>query len=115
MAKMLGYCGLTCSSCEAFKATQQNDDALRQKVADKWTKDYNHPFKAADINCTGCASTGVRVGYTSACPIRKCAAEKEVKNCGWCDDYPCSGLDELFKARPDARKNLDAVKQRSKF
>jgi|WetSurMetagenome_2_1015567.scaffolds.fasta_scaffold19874_5 hypothetical protein len=115
MAKMIAYCGLTCTDCDAYKATKKDDNGLRAEVAAKWTKEYSHPFKAEDINCTGCTSTGIRVGYTAACPIRKCAVEKDVMNCGWCTDYPCSGLNELFQARPDAKKNLDAVKQKSKF
>jgi len=115
MAKIIGYCGLTCTACDAYKATQNNDDKLRQSVAEKWTKEYNHPFKADQINCDGCTGSGKLVGYCSVCPIRKCGVEKDVKNCGWCNDYPCSGLDELFKARPDAKKTLDAIKQKSKF
>ncbi len=115
MVKILAYCGLVCTDCDAYKATQNNDDALRQKVAEKWSKEYNHPFKTADINCDGCTSAGKIVGYCQVCPIRKCAREKEVKNCGWCDDYPCSGLEEMHKAVPAAKKNLDAVKQRSKM
>ena len=115
MVKMVAYCGLTCTNCDAYKATQNNDDKLRQTVAEKWTKEYSHEFKAADINCEGCTGAGKHVGYCTICPIRNCAQEKEVKNCGWCDDYPCGGLDTLFKTRPDAKKTLDAVKQRSKF
>ena len=33
---MIGYCGLDCAQCEAFIATQNNDDALRAKVAAEW-------------------------------------------------------------------------------
>ena len=115
MAKMIAYCGLVCTDCDAYKATQKDDDKLRTAVAEKWTKEYSHPFKAEDINCDGCTGTGQHVGYCSVCPTRKCASDKGVKNCGWCDDYPCSGLEEMFKVRPDAKKTLDAVKQRSKF
>ncbi|MBN2243467.1 MAG: DUF3795 domain-containing protein, partial [Acidobacteria bacterium] len=32
MEKMIAYCGLTCTDCDAFKATQNNDDKLRQEV-----------------------------------------------------------------------------------
>ncbi len=115
MVKMIACCGLVCTDCDAYKATQKDDNALRKTVADKWTKEYSHEFKVEDINCDGCTGTGKLVGYCTICPIRKCAGEKEVKNCAWCDEYPCSGLDTLFKARPDAKKTLDAVKQKSKF
>jgi hypothetical protein len=110
--KLIAVCGLTCTDCDAYKATQKNDDNKRQEVAKKWTSAYNHEFKAADINCDGCLAGGRIVGYCQVCPIRKCGQEKEVKNCGYCDDYPCSGLDELFKARPDAKVTLDKVQQK---
>jgi hypothetical protein len=112
MGKMIAYCGLVCTNCDAFRATQQNDDNLRQQVAEKWTKEYNHPFKAADINCVGCiAAAGPHVGYCGMCEIRKCGQEKGVLNCGLCPDYSCTKTDAFFKMVPDAKKTLDAVKQ----
>ena len=115
MGKLMAYCGLVCTDCGAYIATQNNDDEKRQEVAEKWNREYNHEFKIEDINCDGCTSGGRVIGYGNICPIRKCARGKNVKNCGWCDEYPCGGLGELFKARPDAKKALDAIKRRSKF
>jgi len=37
MDKMIAFCGLTCTECPAFIATQKNDDKEREKVA----KDYS--------------------------------------------------------------------------
>ncbi len=31
------YCGLNCEECEAYKATINNDDELREKVAKEWS------------------------------------------------------------------------------
>ena len=112
---MVAYCGLVCTACDAFKATQNNDDTSRQKVAEKWTKEYNHPFAVSDINCDGCTGSGKLVSYCNVCPIRKCAVEKSVKSCGLCDEYPCNGLNEFFKAVPAARKTLDGIKQKSRL
>ena len=33
MEKMIAYCGLVCSDCGAFIATQKNDDKMRAEVA----------------------------------------------------------------------------------
>jgi hypothetical protein len=110
--KMVAYCGLVCTDCGAYIATQQNDDKLRQKVADDWTKKYNHPFKAADINCVGCLPvTGKHVGHCGMCEIRKCGQEKDVVNCAWCAQYPCEKLSELFKMVPENKKRLDTIRQ----
>jgi len=112
MKKMIGYCGLVCTDCGAFIATQNNDDNLRKQVAEKWTKEYNHPFKPEDINCDGCLPKTVKaIGHLNICVIRKCGQEKGVKNCGWCPDYSCAKTDDFFKMVPDAKKTLDAVKE----
>ncbi|GAF97750.1 unnamed protein product, partial [marine sediment metagenome] len=36
MEKMIAYCGLTCTRCPAFLATQQDDDSQRAQVAEMW-------------------------------------------------------------------------------
>ncbi len=33
MKKMIGFCGINCSECPAFLATQNDDDIERKKVA----------------------------------------------------------------------------------
>jgi hypothetical protein len=116
MEKMIGYCGLVCTDCGAYIATQKNDNKLRKEVAEKWTKEYNHPFQPEDINCDGCLPPTVKtIGHLNVCPIRKCGQAKDVVNCGWCSDYSCAKTDEFFKMVPDAKKTLDAVYKRSKM
>lgn len=112
MEKMIAYCGLVCTDCDAFKATQQNDDNLRKELAEKWTREYSHPFKPEDINCVGCIpDEGIHIGHCNMCNIRQCGQEKGVKNCGWCDDYSCAKTEEFFKMVPACRKTLDAAKK----
>lgn len=115
MDRMIAYCGLLCEDCEAYIATQNNDDALRREVAEKWTKAYNYPFKVEDINCDGCLpDTSKSIGHLNICPIRKCGREKEVKNCGWCSDYSCTLTEDFFKLVPDCRNRLDTVRDAGK-
>ena len=38
MKQYIAYCGLDCERCEARKATVNNDDALRVKVAKLWSE-----------------------------------------------------------------------------
>jgi len=112
MEKMIAYCGLVCTDCGAYIATQKNDDKKRKAVAEEWTKKYNHPFKAEDINCVGCIPvSGKHVGHCYVCQIRKCGQEKGVTNCAWCVDYPCSTLGEFLKMVPANKKTLDAIRQ----
>ena len=109
---MIGYCGLDCEQCEAFIATRKNDDALRAEVAEKWAKSYNAPIKPEHINCTGCLSAGVKTYYCDQlCEIRKCATKKSVDTCAACSDYPCSILDPVLTAAPQAKKTLEALRK----
>ena len=38
MNDYIAYCGLDCAACEARLATVNNDDELRIKVAEEWSK-----------------------------------------------------------------------------
>ncbi len=109
---MIGYCGLDCDRCEAFIATQKNDDALRVKVAAEWAKSYNAPIKPEHINCTGCKSEGVKTYYCEQlCEIRKCAMSKSFSTCADCSDYSCALLAPVLAAAPQAKTNLEGLRK----
>ena len=112
MEKIIAYCGITCSDCPTFKATNMNDDAERKKVAELWTKEYGHAFKAEDINCDGCLTGGTRIfNYCTICEIRKCGQEKNVRNCAYCDDYKCEKLSKLHEQASKAKETLDEMRR----
>ena len=99
---MIAYCGIICSECDAFIATQNDDDAKRKEVAALWTKESNVNVKPEDINCDGCLATTDRLwGYCHTCEIRKCGQEKGVENCAYCDEYPCYKLEKFFQRSGD--------------
>jgi hypothetical protein len=37
MKEMIAFCGLVCSDCPTYIATQTNDDEKRAKVARQWS------------------------------------------------------------------------------
>ncbi|MCK4571680.1 DUF3795 domain-containing protein, partial [candidate division WOR-3 bacterium] len=47
MDKMIAYCGIICTECPAFLATQKDDDEERKKVAEMWSTD-EHNIKLED-------------------------------------------------------------------
>jgi hypothetical protein len=108
---MIAYCGLDCEKCDAFIATANNDDSLRAKLAEQWSKEYSTQMKPGDINCTGCKSDGVKLFYCrNLCEIRKCALPRGIDTCAKCVDYPCGRLDFVHRNAPDAKERLDALK-----
>ena len=44
MKDMIGYCGLDCKKCDAYLATVNDDQALREKTAKLWAELNNAPF-----------------------------------------------------------------------
>jgi hypothetical protein len=111
MEKMIAYCGIECSKCPALIAKKENNDELRKKTAEEWSKQFNAEMKPEDINCDGCLSTGVLVGYCNICEIRKCGIEKKVENCAYCNDYICEKLEKWFKNVPDAKNRLEEIRK----
>ena len=112
MDKMIAFCGLTCTECPAFVATQKDDDEEREKVAEMWSKEYKSEIKPEDINCDGCLAEGDRIfNYCKVCKIRKCGQEKGVKNCAYCDDYACEKLNGFFNMAPEAKTALEEIRK----
>lgn len=99
--KYIAMCGLDCAACDAFIATKNNDDKLREKTAKEWTERYRKtgrnrpPIKPKDINCLGCLSDGPVYLHCLKCEIRKCGLKKKLKNCQECKEYRCPKLIEL--------------------
>ena len=113
MKSMLAYCGINCTECPAYIATQKNDDNERKKVAEEWQKAFNPNIKPEDINCDGCTSTSARLfAYCNECKIRLCAKEKSNANCAYCDDYAaCDKLVTFFKMAPKAKETLENIRK----
>ena len=111
MERIVAYCGIECSKCPAFIAKKENNDELRKKTAEEWSKQFNETITPESINCDGCISTGQHISYCNVCEIRKCGLEKKVENCAYCDDYICENLDKWFKNVPDAKNRLDEIRK----
>jgi hypothetical protein len=114
MNKMIAFCGLSCTECPAFLATQKDDDREREKVSQQWSKWMGTEIKPEDINCDGCLSMGMRLfSHCNNCAIRRCGLERSVKNCAHCESYPCEKLDSFLDALgvPEAKKNLERIRK----
>jgi hypothetical protein len=112
MSNMIAYCGLVCSNCPTFLATQKDDNSARKKTADLYTVKFGFDLKPEDINCDGCKSeSGKLIGYCQSCNIRRCCREKGLENCALCDDQPCENLIEFHNFSSDAKASFEALKR----
>jgi hypothetical protein len=91
---MIASCGLVCSDCEAYTATQAGDMEKLAKLAVKWGGDKN--LSAEDMFCDGCTSTRPYKN-TLNCVVRNCVQDKGIKMCSQCSDYACDKLEGLWK------------------
>ena len=113
MERIIAYCGLNCTECKAYLATQTNDPAALEHVAAEWREAFNAPgITAESIVCDGCLATidGRRAGYCSMCEIRACAVERDVANCAYCADYACAKLEGFLAHAPAARDTLEQLR-----
>jgi hypothetical protein len=110
MKKMIAYCGLICSDCPTFLATQNDDDEARKKTAEYYSEKFGFILKPEDINCDGCLTDGGNlIAYCKTCEIKKCCQDKCLDHCTVCDEQPCDKLLKFHEFSPDAKTSFDAL------
>jgi len=109
--RMVAYCGIVCTDCEAYIATQAGDMDALERMARKGSEEYGIDMAAADSMCDGCLpTTGRQIGYCHECAIRLCAVPRHVETCAHCGEYPCDKVEAFSKPGTPHRKTLDAVR-----
>lgn len=108
MNRYIAYCGLDCETCEARLATIHDDDDLRLKVAELWSRLNGVEITKEMINCMGCRQEGVKTPYCDKlCMIRQCAMGKGYETCGDCADMmTCAHLGMITGNNPKALDRL---------
>ncbi len=108
MKQLIACCGLDCEKCDARIATLNDDNALREATARKWSEMNNSPeITPETINCEGCRTEGVKFGFCSMCEIRSCAAGRGFATCGECAELEsCPKIAPILENDPGARCNL---------
>ncbi|MBN1260217.1 MAG: DUF3795 domain-containing protein [Anaerolineae bacterium] len=107
MNNMMAYCGLICSNCPAYIATQANDREGLEKAAANWNTEPDA------LICDGCkvAGQGRLAAFCSECQIRACAIARGYETCAPCADYEtCEKLAGFHKYAPEARAALDQLR-----
>lgn len=111
MAEKIAYCGLDCSKCDAFIATQADDLERMEQIAERWTRELGTQFTVQDTVCDGCLSSRISGWCQRICLIRPCAEKRGVETCAHCSDYQCEKLERFLSDEPTAREYLEAAKK----
>lgn len=107
MSPIIAYCGLNCSECPAYVATQANDEQKLKELVGEWSTD-DYQVTLAEMYCDGCIEVGGRVfKWCRECPIRLCCIERGYANCAHCPDLPC---DKLTQAPPGTVERLQEMR-----
>lgn len=108
---MIAYCGLDCSKCIGYVATQSGDNKQLAEVAKQWSKQFKADVKPEHVICDGCR-TEKRKSYHCAnlCNIRKCCINKNYDSCIECADFACSDVKFILNSVPEAKENLEKIK-----
>jgi hypothetical protein len=112
MDRMIAYCGIVCTDCPGYLATQANDLVKLEELAEHARKEYGRPnVTIASVMCDGCLSNSTRkCAYCAECTIRACGVERGVVNCAHCVDYACEKLTGFFGMVPASRTMLDEIR-----
>ena len=104
---LIASCGLVCSDCLAYKATQANDQEKLAELAVKWGGDEG--LKPEDMICHGCTSDTV-YAHAKSCEVRQCAKDHGVKICSQCEEFSCEKVEGLWN-----KFNMDPEKTKARL
>uniref|UniRef100_A0A7C6E9T9 DUF3795 domain-containing protein n=1 Tax=candidate division WOR-3 bacterium TaxID=2052148 RepID=A0A7C6E9T9_UNCW3 len=101
---LIGCCGLDCSECEIYAAT--DNLSLAEQLANWMQKVSNLYVDPRDVHCRGCR--GDRdCHWQPNCPILICCVdERKLDFCNECPDFPCEKLTEWSKKD---KRNMEAL------
>jgi hypothetical protein len=111
--QLIGACGLTCSECDAYLATQAGDTTAVERIAAAWAAQFQAPISATHVWCDGCMTGGERhCAHCAECEVRACVRKNGLTTCAACPDYGCSTLEAFltFAAESGARETLEALR-----
>lgn len=114
MEEMIAFCGLNCTQCAMFIATQNDDDKARAEAARMLDETYGFKFRPEEINCDGChTENGRLLGYCNSCKVRACGKNKGLDTCASCNDQPCKDLADFHNMSSRAKSAFELLLKNS--
>lgn len=103
----ISYCGINCSTCPAYVATQKEQEPVKIRIAKLWS-DQDYQYDACEITCKGCREPwGKKFRHCQDCEVRACARKKLYTTCAECADYPCQKLISLYQTLDEKIIRID--------
>lgn len=117
---LISYCGLYCDLCDSrsripkraaalldalVAAGHEHGAADRPGFEEFWS--YLVGLADADGVCRGCRAMGEVLG----CEISRCARERGIEICVFCDEYPCDRIEEMLSQFPALRDEHARLKE----
>ena len=104
---MIGTCGDNCEFCPRYVATQKGGMDVFEKVKELWVRLglRKADFPAEGLICNGCRPEN-NCAYQE---LRSCVNAGKVKNCGFCDEYPCKLIKDAFDKSEKLRLHAENV------
>ena len=111
--KIIAACGNDCAVCPRYnKAPYEKTEEQLKHTAELWYRiGYRDRIVSSEeISCTGCmADNWCRFG------IAACAAEKNVRYCSGCDQYPCDTVLACFETAGSFSENCRTACTKEEF
>ena len=113
--KPLAYCGIPCAQvCELYKATLENDVAMKKLVYEKWRwkKKFGIEFDPDKVFCYTCkpGDKPKKVGMAT-CGVRNCAVANGMESCVQCKSLAAC-KQEFWKSNPETFEFAKKVQAR---
>jgi len=108
----IAVCGLNCSECDIFRASDNPE--IAQRIVN-WFKEERHiDVKIEDIHCLGCREDRTKHWSPDCWILRCCVDEKGLEFCYQCEDFPCEKLSEWAKENKKYEEALNRLKEMGK-
>ena len=111
--ELISFCGLYCDLCDSRSRIPKRAAALLDALvaaghehgaADRpgFEEFWSYLVGLADPEgiCRGCREMGEALG----CEISRCARERNIEICVFCEDYPCRRVEEMLSQFPALRE-----------
>ena len=118
--KYICYCGLYCENCAVKAKIGPASKALLEEMKKAGFEEIIHfipggdgfwPFlknMAENGLCVSCQEGGGNPG----CAVRKCAEEKGVEMCAFCDSYPCDKFTPFLSNYPTLKSDNELLREK---